>query len=54
MRKVVFLAVALAFGLAACAGAQTYVGVLNGAAEFPGPGDAERNSQRLYTIDGKN
>ena len=41
MRKVVFLGFVLAAGLAAAAGAQTFVGVLNGASEFPGPGDAD-------------
>jgi hypothetical protein len=41
MRKIVFLAFVLATGLAAAAGAQTFVGVLNGANEFPGPGDAD-------------
>jgi CHRD domain-containing protein len=41
MRKVVFLAFVLVFGLAAAAGAQTFIGVLNGANEFPGPGDAD-------------
>ena len=41
MRKVVFLALVLAASLAAAAGAQTFVGVLNGANEFPGPGDAD-------------
>jgi len=52
MRKAVFLAFALAFGLAAFAGAQTYVGVLNGAAEFPGPGDADGFGLAGFRIEG--
>jgi hypothetical protein len=52
MRKVVFLAFGLAFGLAAFAGAQTYVGVLNGAAEFPGPGDADGFGLAGFRIEG--
>ena len=52
MRKVVFLAVALAVGLAAFAGAQTYVGVLNGVAEFPGPGDADGFGLAGFRIEG--
>jgi hypothetical protein len=41
MRKIFFLAIVFGVGLAAAAGAQTFVGVLNGANEFPGPGDAD-------------
>ena len=41
MLKTSLLAFILVSGLAAAAGAQTFVGVLNGASEFPGPGDAD-------------
>jgi hypothetical protein len=52
MRKVVFLSFVIVFGLAAFAGAQTYVGVLNGAAEFPGPGDADGFGLAGFRIEG--
>ena len=41
MSKTVFLAIVLASGLATVAGAQTFVGVMNGANEAPGPGDSD-------------
>ncbi|MEO8349188.1 MAG: CHRD domain-containing protein, partial [Acidobacteriota bacterium] len=41
MRKSVFLVLVLVSGLAAAAGAQTLVAVLNGANEAPGPGDSD-------------
>lgn len=41
MRKILFLALVLASCLAAAAGAQTLVAVMNGANEAPGPGDTD-------------
>ena len=41
MRKTLFLVLVLVSCLAAAAGAQTFVGVLNGTNEAPGPGDAD-------------
>ena len=41
MRKIVLLVFVLAFCIAAVAGAQTFVGVMNGANEAPGPGDPD-------------
>ena len=41
MRKSVFLTLVLVSCLTAAAGGQTFVGVMNGASEAPGPGDAD-------------
>lgn len=41
MRKAVFLGLVVLLFLAAAAGAQTFVGVMNGANEAPGPGDPD-------------
>jgi hypothetical protein len=41
MRKTLFLVLVLVSCLAAAAGAQTFVGVMNGTNEAPGPGDAD-------------
>jgi len=52
VHKTVFLAFVFAAGLAAAAGAQTFVGVLNGANEFPGPGDADGFGVAAFRFEG--
>jgi len=52
MRRSILVAFALASCLASAALAQTFVGVLNGANEFPGPGDSDGFGLAGFRIEG--
>lgn len=52
MRKTLFLVLVFVSCLAAAAGAQTYVGVLNGTNEAPGPGDADGFGLAGFRVEG--
>src|SRR5437762_1973409 len=52
MRRSILVAFALASRLASAALAQTFVGVLNGANEFPGPGDSDGFGLAGFRIEG--